>query len=351
MLKNDIGKNRFLAIMEAMSEGILLINRKNRIAMANRSAEEMLFWAAPLEGRDITDVFSSSTLERSLKSVGRNGDRTSIKVTCWKGSTGDKAIVKGKGREKQYSLSITPIDDKYIVISAEDITEIERLSHVRQDFVSNVSHELKTPLTAISGFAETLTEADLSAEDTRRFASIILKNSTHMQRIVSDLLLLTSLDREEIEPAMKDTSDEAIFSEVKAYTAYRAEEKGMAISYEPAGIAVRCQESLIVQAVMNLVVNAVSYSPAGSGIAVRSRARGGMMDISVQDHGVGIARQDIARIFERFYRVDKGRSRESGGTGLGLSIVRHIAMLHGGTIKVESELGKGSVFTLSIPVS
>lgn len=351
MLKNDIGKSRYMAIFQALEEGIILINRKNRIVLANDCASKMVPWAVPLDGRDITEVFSSSTLERGLQKAVENSSRTAIKVTCWKGRTGDKAIVKGKGREKMYSLSITAIDEKYTLISVKDITEIERLSHVRQDFVSNVSHELKTPLTAITGFAETLAESDLSPEETKRFASIILKNSNHMQRIVSDLLLLTSLDRTELEPVMSETTDNAIFNEVRTYTDYKAQEKEISVRYISQSIQVRCQESLIVQAVMNLVLNAITYSPSGTEVTVRSKMRAGLMDIMVEDHGVGIEKQDIARIFERFYRVDKGRSRESGGTGLGLSIVRHIAILHGGTIKAESEPGKGSEFILSIPLS
>ena len=260
-------------------------------------------------------------------------------------------MIRGKGREKQYKLSITLLDDKYAIISIYDITKIERLDKVRQDFVSNVSHELKTPLTAITGFAETLSDEELSKEEIRGFARIILKNSSHMQRTIEDLLLLTSLDRNEISEAMERTSDEKILMEVKAYTQYKAESKSVSVTYEAAGAEAVCSESLIVQAVMNLVVNAISYSPQGSNVSVKTREKNGMLEFIVSDHGYGISEEDIPRIFERFYRVDKARSRESGGTGLGLSIVRHIAIIHHGTIKAESMLGEGSVFTLSIPVS
>ncbi len=350
MQKNSVGKSRFLAIIQAMSEGVLLVSGKHRIALSNTSAEKLLPWASPLHGKDISQVFSSEALLKSLEKVEAKGKAERIKITSWKSNTGEKAVVKGKGREKRYSISISPLDDKFSVITISDITEMERLSLVRQDFVSNVSHELKTPLTAISGFAETLAESELDSAETKRFASIILKNTTHMQRIISDLLLLTSLDRTEIETAMDDAEDTAIFQEVRAYTQYKADQKSIKVNYHPSGKKARCQSSLIVQAVINLVVNAISYSGENTEVDVSSRERDGMLEIKVSDYGVGIAQEDIPRIFERFYRVDKARSRESGGTGLGLSIVRHIAILHAGTIKAESELGKGSVFTLSIPI-
>ena len=147
------------------------------------------------------------------------------------------------------------------------------------------------------------------------------------------------------------TTDERILSEVRSYTQYKAESKNIEVEYSGTGKSLICNESLIVQAVVNLVVNAISYSPENTKVTVRTKAKGGIMEFIVSDRGSGIAEENISRIFERFYRVDKARSRESGGTGLGLSIVRHIAIIHNGTIKAESKLGEGSVFTLSIPIS
>ena len=172
-----------------------------------------------------------------------------------------------------------------------------------------------------------------------------------MQRIISDLLLLTSLDRAEIGYSMTTTTDTRIFQEVRSYTQHKANAKETEVVYSSHDKTVTCNESLIVQAVANLVLNAIAYSAERSKVEVSSRIRNGMMEFSVSDQGVGISKEDIPRIFERFYRVDKARSRESGGTGLGLSIVRHIAIIHSGTIKVTSKPGEGSVFTLSIPLS
>ncbi len=351
MQKNDLGKDKYRAMIEALGEGVLLVTKKHRIALSNKSAEELLSWASPLVGKDIEKIFDDSTLSDAIDSVFKEKERKKIKITSYHSYTGDRAIIRGKGREKHYKSYITSLDDKHVVVTIMDVTRIERLAIVRQDFVSNVSHELKTPLTAISGFAETLLDDSLSREEMKGFARIIQKNSAHMQRIISDLLLLTSLDRSEMATSMAVTTDERILSEVRSYTQYKAESKNIEVEYSGTGKSLICNESLIVQAVVNLVVNAISYSPENTKVTVRTKAKGGIMEFIVSDRGSGIAEENISRIFERFYRVDKARSRESGGTGLGLSIVRHIAIIHNGTIKAESKLGEGSVFTLSIPIS
>ncbi len=351
MPKKRGDKDRYLQIIEAMGEGVLLISRKHRIGLANASAGRMLGWKEPLRGKMLEELFSGSELESRVDDVFRDGGQQTFRITSYHDAIGSDAVVRGKGREKQYEFCITLLDEKYAVATFSDVTMLERLEMVRKDFVSNVSHELKTPLTAISGFSETLAEEDLSEEERKGFARIIQKNAAHMERIIGDLLLLTSLDRTEIEPTMEKTSDSRILQEVKAYTQYKAGSRDIAVEYASAGESIICNESLVVQALVNLVVNAISYSPQGTSVKVCTKRRGDMIDFIVSDEGYGIAEEDLPRIFERFYRVDKARSRESGGTGLGLSIVRHIAIIHKGTIKVESALSKGSVFTLSLPVS
>ncbi len=344
-------KDRYLHIIEAMGEGVLLISRKHRIALQNKSAETMLGMSEPLKGKRLEDLFSDTILLDNIDSVFRDGERKIFRISSYHDAIGEDAVVRGKGREKQYEFCITLLDDKYVVAMFNDVTMLERLEVVRQDFVSNVSHELKTPLTAIAGFAETLAEESLTEEERKGFARIIQKNAAHMQRIIADLLLLTSLDRSEIAPTMETTTDARILQEVKAYTQYKASTKDINVVYSQLGETILCSESLVVQALINLVINAISYSPQHSEVSVSTRRKGDMIEFIVSDHGYGISESDIPRIFERFYRVDKARSREDGGTGLGLSIVRHIAIIHKGTIKVESRLGEGSVFTLSIPVS
>ena len=210
MQKNDLGKDKYRAMIEALGEGVLLVTKKHRIALSNKSAEELLSWASPLVGKDIEKIFDDSTLSDAIDSVFKEKERKKIKITSYHSYTGDRAIIRGKGREKHYKSYITSLDDKHVVVTIMDVTRIERLAIVRQDFVSNVSHELKTPLTAISGFAETLLDDSLSREEMKGFARIIQKNSAHMQRIISDLLLLTSLDRSEMATSMAVTTDERI---------------------------------------------------------------------------------------------------------------------------------------------
>ncbi len=351
MPKKRSEKNRYLQIIEAMGEGVLLISRKHRIALANTSAETMLGMNKTVEGKRLEEIFSNGTLLEYVDAVFADGERKMFRISSYHDAIGEDAVVRGKGREKQYEFCITLLDDKYAVAMFSDVTMLERLEVVRQDFISNVSHELKTPLTAIAGFAETLAEESLTEEERKGFARIIQKNALHMQRIIADLLLLTSLDRSEIAPTMERTTDTRILQEVKAYTQYKASTKDIEVIYTSSDEAILCSESLVVQALINLVINAVSYSPQKSKVSVSTKRKGEMLEFIVSDRGYGIAEEDIPRIFERFYRVDKARSREDGGTGLGLSIVRHIAIIHKGTIKAESVLGEGSVFTLSLPVS
>ena len=350
MPRSDIAKH-YQGIIDAMEEGVLLINRKQRIMLHNKRSALLLSWADEIDGKDLKSVIDSSDICKSASSVFSGKKTERITIAVYEGVCGDEAFIKGHGRERTFRIRVTALDEKLAAVTITDITKIERLSLVRQDFVSNVSHELKTPLTAITGFAETLTDEALTREEIRGFSRIILKNSSHMQRIISDLLLLTSLDRAEIEHFMSTTTDTKIFQEVRSYTQHKANAKETEVIYSPLDREVTCNESLIVQAVANLVLNAIAYSAERSTVEVRTRVRNDMMEIAVSDQGVGISKEDIPRIFERFYRIDKARSRESGGTGLGLSIVRHIAIIHSGTIKVSSKPGEGSVFTLAIPLS
>ncbi len=350
MQRSSIAK-KYQTIIDAMDEAVLLLNRKQRIVLCNKRASILLAWAEELPGADLKKIIASQELSKAVSSVFEGQEQERLTIAVYEGAAGDEAFIKGHGRERTFRMKISLIEEKLAAISISDITKIERLSLVRQDFVSNVSHELKTPLTAITGFAETLTDETLSLEEIKGFARIILKNSSHMQRIISDLLLLTSLDRAEIGYSMTTTTDTRIFQEVRSYTQHKANAKETEVVYSSHDKTVTCNESLIVQAVANLVLNAIAYSAERSKVEASSRIRNGMMEFSVSDQGVGISKEDIPRIFERFYRVDKARSRESGGTGLGLSIVRHIAIIHSGTIKVTSKPGEGSVFTLSIPLS
>lgn len=232
---------------------------------------------------------------------------------------------------------------------------IERLSTIRQDFVANVSHELRTPVTAIKGFAETLLDgAKDSPKDCERFLGIILRQTTQLESIIHDLLELSRMEQNSFTNLDKFPTalDETIRNAV-ALCQNRADEKGVAlrISCEP-GLIANIHAVFIEQALLNLIDNALKYgvTPEAPFIDISAMRGEKGFAITIKDYGHGIPPGHLDRIFERFYRVDKGRSREMGGTGLGLSIVKHIALIHGGSVRVTSELGKGTAFTLVLPV-
>lgn len=234
-----------------------------------------------------------------------------------------------------------------------DVSQMRRLENMRRDFVANVSHEIKTPLTAIKGFVETLQQGKVDkAEENERFLGIIQKHVDRLNSIVEDLLALSRIEQKDeqkeinFEPAkMVDVCQAAI-----QLCRPKAEEKKIRIDLDcEKDTTAIFDPTLIEQAVVNLLDNALKYSEPQGTVLVKSHQQNSEIIISVQDHGIGIAQKHLSRLFERFYRVDKARSRNLGGTGLGLAIVKHIAQAHGGHVTVESKLGEGSRFSIYLP--
>jgi two-component system phosphate regulon sensor histidine kinase PhoR len=224
---------------------------------------------------------------------------------------------------------------------------------MRRDFVANVSHEIKTPLTAIKGFVETLHQGSVdNPEQAERFLGIIQKHVDRLSAIVGDLLSLSRIEQEDEGKTLEfeDGYIKDVFHSVMQICRSKAEEKNIAIQAECEDtISTRYDATLLEQAVVNLFDNAIKYSEPESTIDLSARAGNSEIEITVKDQGMGIAKKHLPRLFERFYRVDKARSRTMGGTGLGLSIVKHIAQAHGGNVTVKSTLGKGSTFTIHLP--
>ncbi|WP_408630751.1 sensor histidine kinase [Micromonospora coxensis] len=251
----------------------------------------------------------------------------------------------------------------YISVEAVDVTESHRLARVRRDFVANVSHELKTPIGALQLLAEALLDATEPASATapdlsedlvaaRRFAERIQHESTRLGRLVQELLELTRLQGAEPQPAPEPVAVDWVLAEVLDRTRTTAAARGIQVVTEgEKGLTVYGSDSQLATAVANLVENAVNYSGEGTVVRVATHADDDHVQIAVTDQGIGIAPNDVDRIFERFYRADQARSRSTGGTGLGLAIVKHIASNHGGRVEVSSTLGGGSTFTLRLPAS
>jgi two-component system phosphate regulon sensor histidine kinase PhoR len=234
-----------------------------------------------------------------------------------------------------------------------DTTEMERLERVRKDFVANVSHELRTPLTAIRGYAETLLDGALDdVANRRKFVEVILAHANRLNNIASDLLALSELESGKRPPAaslsIAESVDTALHT-VQAEAAVRGVE--LIRGSVPDGLRARGNKTRLEQVLINLVDNAVKFNRKGGTVRVDAERGGdGFARVTVADSGIGIPPADLSRVFERFYRVDKGRSREVGGTGLGLSIVKHAMEQMNGSVAVESALGKGSSFTISLPL-
>ncbi len=346
-------RNTYSSILSSMVEGVLITDKNKRITLCNRAAISMF-------GLDVTKpitllkIFSDVDFNTAVATVIENNKPTKYVLSRFGHLSGETAKIMGEGEDRTYQVIIAPVCTQNIVtgtvITFNDISEIQHLEEVRKDFVANVSHELKTPLTSIAGFSDILVNGDLDEEKSKRYAKIIEKNSLQMKGIIEDLLTLASLEKNDSKIEMKSESLNDIINGAIESCEYKTKEKNIKIIYSSKEIPqVICSKSLITQAVLNLLTNAISYSDAGKTVTVDLIYDSKNYSIIVKDEGCGIPRMYQDRIFERFYRVDKARSKSSGGTGLGLSIVRHIMSLHGGSVSLSSEVGRGSTFTLTIP--
>jgi signal transduction histidine kinase len=232
-----------------------------------------------------------------------------------------------------------------------DITDLRRADQIRRDFVANVSHELRTPLTAIRGYVEALAEGDSSPDEQKGFLDIIARHTQRMERLVRDLLRLARLDAGQETLAIVGCDARGLIDGVLTDVAPSASARSqqIVVSIAPEAQRIRADPAKLHDALRNLVSNAITYSPEHSTITVSTAQADGSVEISVTDEGPGIPDQDLDRVFERFYRVDKSRARDPGGTGLGLAIVKHLVELHGGHVRVENLPAHGAKFTIEIP--
>lgn len=259
-------------------------------------------------------------------------------------------------REKDFMVQSTLVERQkegaiFAIFVFHDITELKKTERIRKDFVANVSHELRTPLTSIKGFVEALKDGAINdLEKSARFLSIISQHTDRMNKIISDLLQLSLIESKDFELKLEPFLIEELFEEILPALKSLAEGKSQKIEIvlNSENQRVLGDRYRIAQALTNLLDNAIKYTPPDGKIKIESWDKGEYIEIAVIDNGIGIPEKDLPRIFERFYRVDKDRSRESGGTGLGLSIVKHIIETHGETVKVRSQLSKGSEFSFRL---
>jgi len=343
-------QNEVQAILQSMSDGVIALDLDQRVFNINEAAARLLSLnGRPAKGRLLHEVIRQPDVHRfvALAVEGHIPDQVEFDLG---GETGVRVRLTGEElRDAGGSVN-------GLLLLLEDVTQIRRLESMRTDFASNVSHELRTPITNIKGYVETLLEVGFDdAAQTRRFLTIVKQNSDRLASIVEDVLSLTRLEQPKAEDSLErhPAATRTLLAAVAAQFADTARQKSITLSIDsPENLRADVQATLMEQAVGNLVSNAINYSPPGTSVVLRARQRDdGDVELAVIDQGPGIAGQHLDRIFERFYRVDKGRSRELGGTGLGLAIVKHIARAHGGRIEVDSAVGRGSTFTLIIPAT
>jgi two-component system phosphate regulon sensor histidine kinase PhoR len=348
-------RNRASAILRSMVEGVAVVDAQERLVFCNRAFSEIL-------------NLQSTTSEGSpLIEVVRNSDLLGLIRRALQGEEGLQSdIAMGIVTPQNFSVSAAPVKalesdrsgpaDKPsgAVVVLHDVTELRRLERVRQDFVANVSHEFKTPLTAIQGFAETLLAGALDdPKNNRRFLEIIREHAARLARVTDDLLKLARIEAGKLELEFFPVGLHELIESCTETTLLKASRKKISFEVEaPDGLPpIRGDASLLHDVLQNLLDNAIQYTPAGGRIKLEASIGVNDATVTIADSGIGIPLADQERIFERFYRVDAARSREAGGTGLGLSIAKHIVEAHGGRLWVESAVGRGSKFSFSIPLA
>ena len=344
--KELIKKNKELkAILEDISNGIVAVDAQSNILLANTAAKELFGINDDVTGRYFLEVFFDSRLDRALLNVVNKGVKSSITIRT---KLEEPKIVKIDAA----SLRIDGLTVGAVMLM-QDITELHKLEQMRSDFAANVSHELKTPLTSIKGFVDTLLEG--AVEDTgtaKKFLEIIGIETDRLSRLINDILSLSEIELKKGNTFSKRINISAILKDAIEMMKSHARAKEISLGYLFASDEIWLNANIdrIKQMAINLIDNAIKYTPQGGSITILLEDPGDRIILRVKDTGIGIAREHIPRIFERFYRVDKGRSRTMGGTGLGLAIVKHIVKSMNGQIEVNSEPGKGTEFSIYIPI-
>ncbi|MED3687634.1 ATP-binding protein [Peribacillus butanolivorans] len=342
----EMNQDRLETLVENIGSGVLLIDSKGYTTLINREFKKSF------------GVNSATFLFQVFYSVIKDKEVISIIEEIFRTEKTIKRQVKiplaiERKHFEIYGAPIIGTHDEWkgILLIFHDITELKRLEQMRKDFVANVSHELRTPITSIKGFSETLLDGALKDEKTlKHFLSIILKESDRLQELIQELLNLSKMEQQEFVLKTGDVDITNVLGDIQEMLIGKLKEKEVSLeikaSSEP--VFIEGESDRIKQVFINLITNALTYTPNGGWVTVNVTENEQTVDIVVQDSGIGIEEKELPRIFERFYRIDKARSRDSGGTGIGLAIVKHIIEVHKGKIKVESTPGSGTTFTVTL---
>jgi two-component system phosphate regulon sensor histidine kinase PhoR len=342
---------RLQTILNGMTEAVLAMDENLTLHLINPPAREVFTipGGEQINSLSLLPATHSSELDAAARRVLAGKEPEELHIKLYK-----------SGAQRHFRVFAAPLKaagdttgPEGVVMVMSDITRLVKLEQVRKDFVANVSHELRTPIQLLKGFSETLLDSSLNdKKEIRHCVGIIHKNAGGMENLINDLLTLVSLE-DEGNPrfCMDETDVRSLLDEAAEAVGFQAKKKNIKMTTQcPVGLSATLYGSFIIQALINLLDNAIKYSTPSSRIATAAFISGEELIIEVRDEGIGIPAEHIGRIFERFYRVDRARSRDAGGTGLGLSIVRHIALVHRGRVEVESHAGEGSIFRIILPL-
>jgi two-component system phosphate regulon sensor histidine kinase PhoR len=346
-------KDYLQTVLKGMSEGVLVVGERGHIIMINDALRKLFSLSTDVVDKTPLEFVRNAELEGAIQEAIRDEKNSSFELIL--------PFSPGKIFEVNV-VGIRPSTGEFhkmgggmrgAIAVFHDISRLKELEKIRQDFVANVSHELRTPLTTIKGYAETLLEGALKEEVAFQFVQVIKRQSDRLTKIVEDLLTLSKIELKEFQLKIETLSFPELFEDVLHYIQEAAQKKKISISIElPTPLKVEADRNYFEQILINLIDNAIKYGREGGKITLSAiQKENEKIEVSVRDNGIGIPKEDLPRVFERFYRVDKGRSKELGGTGLGLSIVKHLVQAHGGRVWVESQLGEGSTFYFTLPAS
>ncbi|MFH1074360.1 MAG: ATP-binding protein [Candidatus Firestonebacteria bacterium] len=334
------------AMLDSLIEGVVVLDISGRITLVNRAFEEMFeIREDQAAGHALIEAVRNPELDSFLKDALETQRTREIELEM---ITPVERIFKIRaaffGKEEEGKTGLLAV--------FYDVTEIRKLERAKTEFVANVSHELRTPLASIKGFTETLLEGALDdKKNNRKFLGIIQENVNRLDRLIGDILELSKMEPVQLKPVKEFLNIKEVIEKTVEILRPAWKKKNIKVEVRiPVNFPQACaNKDMLEQVFINLMDNALKFNKEGGSLIVEAEETPGAIKVSVKDTGLGIPEQDQFRIFERFYRVDKGRSRELGGTGLGLSIVKHIIELHGGTVDVESKINEGSIFYFNLP--
>lgn len=335
------GKQQAESIVSAMGEGVMVLDASGRIILTNRSLCQTIGTDRQLAGKTPLDIFRHPDLDESVRVALSGGAARVVEIVL-----GNNRVVEAHAAGVP---NLSGMVDSAVVVF-HDLTDIRRTERMRRDFVANVSHEFKTPLTAIRGYTETLLGGALDDSRTAaEFLHIVERNARHLESLVSDLLTLARLEAE-LPASLEAVNIKALIDEQVSSRQAAILQRSIHVINDCPPVEIQVDRIRLVTAISNLIDNAVAYNRSPGEIQISGCRENGSFILSIADTGEGIPAADLHRIFERFYRVDKARTRDSGGTGLGLAIVKHAIESQGGTITVSSKLGAGSKFSIHLPL-